>query len=75
MKLSIDEFLRYGNPDILFLGALNYKIEKMGKFCQIYAYFDAIQISIPMFLLYNSKEAGFFRSSWTCTGVSYLLIG
>ena len=43
MKLSIDGFLRYGNPDILFLGTINCKIKKIGKFNQIYAYFDDMQ--------------------------------
>ena len=31
MKFSIHEFLAYGNPDIRFLGILNYKIEKWVK--------------------------------------------
>ena len=28
MKKNFVKFLRYGNPDILFLGTLDYKLEK-----------------------------------------------
>ena len=39
MKLSIDEFLRYGNPDIHFLGNLNSKYEFHVKSMKIMHYF------------------------------------